>query len=93
MSTTASFPPDIAPVSAPWKLKAEAWWFILSLNASAGKLAEGNFAPLEVQSKQLAEEAGVYRGGLSVVMLIRYKESPVGKLQAAHEFVPGVDVY
>lgn len=59
MSTIASFPPEVTPTPAPWALKAEAWWFILSLNAKGGgTLPEGNFAPLEAQSKALAEEPG-----------------------------------
>jgi hypothetical protein len=77
MASTISSKHPTAP--APWKLKGEAYWFVLGMfGKSSETLPPGNFDPLEVSSKELAEEPGAWKGGPSMIMVLRYKESPVG---------------
>ncbi|CAG8669612.1 14144_t:CDS:2, partial [Acaulospora colombiana] len=79
MSTIPAFPSNFEKAPAPWNLKAEAWWFMLSLyGKNEQELSPGWFAPLESNAAEIAHEPGAYRGGLSVASLIRYYESPVG---------------
>jgi hypothetical protein len=75
----STIPSKYSLVPAPWILKAEAYWFVLAMfGKSSETLPPGNFDPLEVRSKELAEEPGAWKGGPSMIMLLRYKESPVG---------------
>lgn len=83
----SAIPPNFDPVPAPWELKGEAWWFMISLYGGAEKgVGPGNFDSLEVKSKELAEEPGAFKGGLGAIMLLRYSESPVGPCKSRKTF-------
>ncbi|KAI9817142.1 MAG: hypothetical protein M1827_001254 [Pycnora praestabilis] len=67
------------PASAPppWTCKCEAYWLI---SYAAGPLPENAYAPLEAASGPFSssEQAGQFKGGLSMIQIVRYSETPVG---------------
>ena len=68
---------DIRP--APWNTKAETYWLALNLKAGADA-DEGVYAPLELSSPTTSDPkiAGKHYGGLGLIMLVRYIDSPCG---------------
>ncbi|KAF2177720.1 hypothetical protein K469DRAFT_719651 [Zopfia rhizophila CBS 207.26] len=71
------YPVPHAP--APWNTKSECYWLFLALS----KLPEGLYDPLEASSEELVDTGnggagGEFRGGLGVVMIVRYRDTPVG---------------
>jgi len=81
-ASEAGIVPPVEHVPAPWKLRAEIYWFFLTLP----KLPEGVYDPLEYDTKgtgiaDLEKEgkAGEFKGGLGGIMIVRYADTPVGK--------------
>ncbi|OBZ73854.1 hypothetical protein A0H81_05844 [Grifola frondosa] len=76
--TTSSI--QIAP--APWNLKAEsAWWFLTSLMHTPKRgetLPHAYFSGLDSTLRQTSTEEGAFRGGIGLVMILRYTDSPIG---------------
>lgn len=74
---TSPAPVQIKP--APWDTKAEKYWLALNLGAS-GKFPQGVYAPLEASSPTTSdpEHAGKHRGGLGLIMIVRYSDTPCG---------------
>jgi len=71
-----------APVQinpAPWYTKAETYWLAVKLGASS-ELPEGVYAPLEASAPATSdpEYAGKHRGGLGLIMIVRYSDTPCG---------------
>lgn len=56
---------------APWTTKSECYWMFLTLR----ELPKGVYDALE--SPCLG--AGDFKGGLGIIIVVRYKETPVGK--------------
>lgn len=72
---------DIQPVPAPWKLKGVVYLFPFWTNKS--DIAKANeagitYSPLEANSAYASAESGQHIGGMSMIQIIRYRESPVG---------------
>jgi hypothetical protein len=64
----------------PWNAKAEAYW--LAINVKAGvDTDEGVYAPLEASSPSTSDpaNAGKHHGGLGLIMIVRYSDTPCGK--------------
>ena len=72
-------PDDITHVPAPWTLKGTvyqfAWW---TPRAQAEAMPTMAYSPLESSSSFSAPDISKPLGGLSVVQIIRYTDSPVG---------------
>ncbi|KAH7138483.1 hypothetical protein B0J11DRAFT_421942 [Dendryphion nanum] len=71
-------PVPLAP--APWTAKAESYWLFLTLG---GKLPEGVYDRVDVRGGveevgYEGKERGEFKGGLGVVMIVRYTDTPVG---------------
>ncbi|KAF2731602.1 hypothetical protein EJ04DRAFT_442670 [Polyplosphaeria fusca] len=63
------------PVSralAPWTTKSECYWMFVTLKS----LPKGMYG--EVERKGWDESGGEFKGGLGCVMVVRYRETPVG---------------
>ncbi|KAG8818797.1 hypothetical protein FRC17_010702 [Serendipita sp. 399] len=74
-SSSARFPE--AP--APWVLRGEGYWFITSLfGQSTPSITPVYYDPLEAQAAKHGSAPGAFKGGLSMAVVMRYKESPVG---------------
>ena len=70
---------------APWQMKAETYW--LTLNLPAGFDSEkGVYAPLEASSKTTTdpELVGKHSGGLGLIMIVRYSDTPCGSFPSNH---------
>ncbi|KEZ46292.1 Uncharacterized protein SAPIO_CDS1213 [Scedosporium apiospermum] len=82
-------PDDIVHVPAPWGLKGTvyqfAWW---TPRTQAEDMPAMAYSPLEANSAFASPEGSKPLGGLSVVQIIRYTESPVGPYDELL-FVPG----
>ena len=79
MSTPNSASPFVdAPV--PWGCNGEAFWFVGYFSSKKGKYPPpAAFGSIERESSfSDAQGTGDYHGGLASLMLIRYKETPVG---------------
>jgi hypothetical protein len=61
----------------PWETKCDIYW-LLSYNR--GPLPANAYSPLEASSPTFADatKAGAFKGGLGLVMIIRYSDTPVG---------------
>ena len=55
---------------APWTLQCESYWLLLNLKT----LPKGVYDPLE----EPCLEHGEFKGGLGVIIIVRYKNTPVG---------------
>lgn len=89
-------PDDIQAVAPPWKLKGTiyilAFWSTKAQLEAAGDIL---YSPLEGSSPfvSASQEGGRHIGGLSMIQVIRYTESPVGPYDelivtpGAHEYV------
>src|SRR5437868_5741768 len=68
---------EVAP--PPWTLKSTTFMIpFWTSNATAKNLPAKTFSPLEAASPFASKEFGEPVGGISMVQLIRYTESPVG---------------
>ncbi|PSS29781.1 hypothetical protein PHLCEN_2v2929 [Hermanssonia centrifuga] len=82
MSSTAQLQ-DISDyfqlVPVPWKCKGESFVFATYISKKASYPSNASFNPLEAGSS-FADPAvtGEFHGGLGMIMVIRYKETPVG---------------
>ena len=69
--------PRQSPVSlfsAPWTLKAETYVLFLKLNT----LPDGVYNALEETWTDI--ELGQFVGGVGTIMIVRYRETPLGKI-------------
>jgi hypothetical protein len=95
MSGAAAPPAGISHVPAPWTTESECWLLTVFLGS---KLPEGVYDPLEASSSAFAnsKEAGKFEGGLGMIMIVRYKETPVGRSLSTLGFrggrLPGLTV-
>lgn len=67
----------VTVASAPWTTKAECYWMFLTL----GSLPKGLYDPLE----EPWSEHGEFKGGLGIIMVVRYKETPVVSTSSWHQ--------
>lgn len=65
---------------APWSCKGEAFWFFGYFSPPKGYYPpKSAFSDLEGASEFADPNVtGVYKGGLTTIMVVRYKETPVG---------------
>lgn len=81
-STDVQHPVLHAP--APWNTKSECYWLFLTLK----KLPEGVYDPLEASSEEcVGSETGQFKGGLGFIMVVRYKDTPVGMCDLSLLFI------
>ena len=79
MSThNSAFPFVDAP--SPWECHGEAFWFFVYISSKKGEYpSPAAFVSSERGSSfSDADATGEYHGGLTSLMLIRYKDTPVG---------------
>ncbi|KAI0339046.1 hypothetical protein BDW22DRAFT_1336759 [Trametopsis cervina] len=63
---------------APWHNDGELFW-LFGYNSAKQPLKPSSYGPLEGASSFAdPEQSGAFKGGLSAVMIVRYKSSPVG---------------
>ena len=69
--------PPVPIKPAPWTTKCASYWLLLNLR----KLPEGVYDPLEASSPEFADPqlAGEFKGGLGMIMVVRYEDTPTGK--------------
>jgi hypothetical protein len=73
----ASPPLDIPYAPAPWTCKARTWWILTS---SGGRpLPEDAYAQIE-EDHYAKIDVGVNARGPGMIQIVRYSETPVGKL-------------
>ena len=67
-------------VPPPWTCKCTAYVLPFFYSASAGLPADLAYAPLEAASSGFSSqaEAGTYKGGLCLLQIVRYTETPLG---------------
>ncbi|KAJ3570145.1 hypothetical protein NP233_g4606 [Leucocoprinus birnbaumii] len=66
---------EIKEVPAPWRLKAKSWMFVLSGLDTKASFPAGFAAPYEAE---VMAEGGEFIGGMGLIQLVSYSESPVG---------------
>ncbi|KAI9854001.1 MAG: hypothetical protein M1813_001592 [Trichoglossum hirsutum] len=68
-------PLTVAP--APWTCKCETYWLLFYASCP---LPENVYDPLEAASVEFSDPAvaGEFRGGLGMIQIVRYSETPVG---------------
>ena len=73
-----SVPFKVAP--PPWTCKCTAYVLPFFYSASSGLPTDLAYAPLEAATSSFSSqaEAGSYKGGLCLVQIVRYTETPVG---------------
>lgn len=78
MASNQGLPYVVAP--PPWSCKCTAYVLPYFHSASKGLPVDIAYAPLEAASPAFSSEsqAGVYKGGLCFLQIIRYTETPVG---------------
>ncbi|KAI9714577.1 MAG: hypothetical protein M1812_006382 [Candelaria pacifica] len=61
----------------PWTCKCEAYWLTFY---ARGPLPEHQYAPLEASSSSWIDpqKCGQFKGGLGMIQIVRYSETPVG---------------
>jgi len=70
---------DITPVPAPWKLKGDIYLFSFWVSGpQAVHPPTITYSPLEANSSFIRPEGSRPLGGISMIQIIRYTESPVG---------------
>ncbi|KXH35604.1 hypothetical protein CSAL01_02827 [Colletotrichum salicis] len=70
---------DITPVPAPWKLKGDVYVFSFWVpKKQAEHPPTITYSPLEANSAFIRPEGSRPLGGISMIQIIRYTESPVG---------------
>lgn len=67
-------------VPAPWDCKGEAFWFNAYIRPTGNAPPPASFGELE-QTAAFSDSAssGEYKGGLASVMVVRYRDTPVGE--------------
>jgi len=72
----ANVPFTVAP--PPWVTRCDIYWLLF--RTRAGSLPADAYSPLEAASPPFsdASQAGAFKGGLGLVIIIRYSETPVG---------------
>ncbi|KAI9806517.1 MAG: hypothetical protein M1833_003704 [Piccolia ochrophora] len=70
-------PPGIDYAPPPWSCKCSSFWLFVSFS---DPLPASVYAPLEASSPSTSSptETGRFRGGLGVVQVLRYSDTPVG---------------
>lgn len=65
----------------PWDLKGVGWTFLIKqpFSKTPVPLPPGSYSPFEQNTT--ADLSKNFHGGVGVVMIIRYSESPVGKFK------------
>ena len=68
---------------APWDTKAETYWLVLYLKSGVDK-EDGVYAPLELSSPTTSDpqSAGKHCGGLGLIVIVRYLDTPCGLLES-----------
>lgn len=72
---------EIKPVPAPWKLKGTVFLFPFWTNKDQIAKADAagiTYSPLEAKGGYASHEGNEHLGGLGMIQIIRYSESPVG---------------
>ncbi|KAK7044534.1 hypothetical protein R3P38DRAFT_3176784 [Favolaschia claudopus] len=77
--------PQLRDAPAPWKLKGRTWAFLVSPSGSATSFPAGWSDPIEVDA---LATGGEFIGGVGVVQIVSYDESPVGPYNELI-YVPG----
>jgi hypothetical protein len=73
-------PDPITAVPPPWTLRGDVYffsWWTTAANVKNG-LPSHAYSPLESRSGFAGPESGTPCGGVSMVQILRYKDSPVG---------------
>jgi len=73
---TSSEEPPVPLHPPPWPLHCEQYWLFSWL--SAGGLPRGCYGPFEAPDANASGAAEASRGGLVVIMLVRYTDTPCG---------------
>ncbi|KAI9779112.1 MAG: hypothetical protein M1816_003756 [Peltula sp. TS41687] len=81
-------PNPIKQAPAPWTVKCEMYWMFYHGNTT---LPEDAYAPLEAQTASFSDpaKAGRFRGGLGMIQIVRYSDTPVGSYDEL-VLMPGV---
>lgn len=76
----SALPPEPIPaVPPPWKLRGDVYFFSFWTSASqARNLPSMAYSPLESRSEYASSSFSRPVGGVSMVQILRYRESPVG---------------
>jgi hypothetical protein len=91
MDTVPTGPITLSP--PPWKTKATIIIIPFRTDRATTKnFPEKAYHPLELQSGFASKESGSPKGGLSMIQLIRYHETPVGPYEEMI-FTPGLFEY
>ncbi|KAJ7485614.1 hypothetical protein FB451DRAFT_1554492 [Mycena latifolia] len=77
--------PDLQVVLAPWKLKGRSWVFPVSPLSATSSFPAGWSAPYQADT---LSSGGKFIGGLGIVQVVSYSESPVGPYDEL-VYVPG----
>lgn len=79
--------PPVPIKPAPWTTKCASYWLLLNLR----KLPEDVYDPLEASSPEFADPqlAGEFKGGLGMIMVVRYEDTPTGPYDELL-LIPGV---
>jgi hypothetical protein len=74
-------PEHVRVAPAPWDTTAETYWLALYLKAGADG-DSGVYAPLEFSSPSTTDpqKSGNYHGGLGLIVIVRYRDTPCGSL-------------
>ncbi|KAG8414781.1 hypothetical protein J3459_009686 [Metarhizium acridum] len=74
---SSSPPPSIPAVAPPWQLTGDVYFFSWWSSASQ-QLPAHAYSPLEAGSEFAAPASGRPAGGLAMIQILRYRDSPVG---------------
>jgi len=74
MSEPTHNTPPFPPAPAPWKCKIDTYWLIYYQSLP---LSPDIYAPLEADTPSFSSSSG--HGGLAMIQLVRYLDSPVGR--------------
>ncbi|KAF1985275.1 hypothetical protein K402DRAFT_455246 [Aulographum hederae CBS 113979] len=69
-------PPDIKVAGSPWRNLPVSVYMLPIL--SSPPLLDHAYAPLEANSSFASAESGEFKGGLGMIQIIRYRDTPVG---------------
>lgn len=78
-SSAAKSPDPIPSAPPPWDLRGDVYFFSFWTSASqARNLPPMAYSPLEARSEYASNSSSRPVGGLSMVQILRYRDSPVG---------------
>lgn len=77
MSATSTNPEPIKVAPPPWTCHYEAYVGAFYVSAKSGLPRDVAYEPLEASSAKTTE-AGVWKGGMVMIQLLRYSSTPVG---------------